>query len=70
LRRHREHQPAPDRHHRPAPEGYVLDGRLFAEIRWGFPDASSKLGDGALWGTPKTMRRLAELAVQAAIQAE
>lgn len=51
-------------------EGYVLDGRLFAEIRWGFPDASSKLGDGALWGTPETMRRLAELAVQAAIQAE
>jgi hypothetical protein len=51
-------------------EGYVLDGRLFAEIRWGFPDASSKLGDGALWGTPETMRQLAELAVQAAIQAE
>jgi hypothetical protein len=51
-------------------EGYVLDGRLFAEIRWGFPNASSKLGDGALWGTPETMRRLAELAVQAAIQAE
>ena len=50
--------------------GYVLDGRLLAEIRWGFPDASSKLGDGALWGTPETMRRLAELAVQAAIQAE
>jgi hypothetical protein len=51
-------------------EGYVLDGRLFAEIRWGSPDASSNLGDGALWGTPETMRRLAELAVQAAIQAE
>ena len=70
LRRHRAHQPAPDRHHRPARRGYVLDGRLFAEIRWGFPDASSKLGDGALWGTPETMRRLAELAVQAARQAE
>jgi hypothetical protein len=51
-------------------EGYVLDGRLFAEIRWGFPDTASKLGHGALWGTPETMRRLAELAVQAAIQAE
>jgi hypothetical protein len=51
-------------------EGYVLDGRLFAEIRWGFPDASSKLGDGALWGTPAMMRQLAALATQAAIQAE
>jgi hypothetical protein len=50
-------------------EGYVLDGRLFAEIRWGLPDPA-KLGDGALWGTPTAMRRLAELAVQAAIQAE
>jgi hypothetical protein len=51
-------------------EGYVLDGRLFAEVRWGFPDAATRLGDGALWGTPKAMRRLAELAIQAAIQAE
>jgi hypothetical protein len=50
-------------------EGYVLDGRLFAEVRWGFPNAS-RLGDGALWGTPQAMRRLAELAAQAAIQAE
>jgi hypothetical protein len=32
-------------------EGYVLDGRLFAEVRWGFPDPA-RLGDGALWGTP------------------
>jgi hypothetical protein len=51
-------------------EGYVIDGRLFAEVRWGLPDPSTKLGDGALWGTPTAMRRLAELAVQAAIQAE
>jgi hypothetical protein len=50
-------------------EGYVLDGRLFAEVRWGLPDPA-RLGDGALWGTPTAMRRLAELAVQAAIQAE
>ena len=50
-------------------EGYVIDGRLFAEVRWGFPDPS-RLGDGALWGTPTAMRRLAELATQAAIQAE
>ena len=51
-------------------EGYVLDGRLFAEVRWGILDPATSLGDGALWGTPQTMRRLAELAVQAAIQAE
>jgi hypothetical protein len=50
-------------------EGYVLDGRLFAEIRWGLPNPA-RLGDGALWGTPTAMRHLAELAVQAAIQAE
>jgi hypothetical protein len=51
-------------------EGYVLDGRLFAEVRWGFPNPTTRLGDGALWGTPAAMRRLAELATQAAIQAE
>jgi hypothetical protein len=51
-------------------EGYVIDGRLFAEIRWGLLDPSTRLGDGALWGTPTTMRRLAELATQAAVQAE
>jgi hypothetical protein len=50
-------------------ERNVLDGRLFAEVRWGFPNPA-RLGDGALWGTPEAMRRLAELAVQAAIQAE
>jgi hypothetical protein len=33
-------------------EGYVLDGRLFAEVRSGFPDPTSRLGDGVLWGTP------------------
>jgi hypothetical protein len=51
-------------------EGYVAGGKLFAEIRWGFPDTPSRLGDGALWGTPTMMRQLAALAVQAAIQAE
>jgi hypothetical protein len=51
-------------------EGYVLDGRLFAEVRWGFLDPATRLGDGVLWGTPAMMRRLAELAVQAAVQAE
>jgi hypothetical protein len=51
-------------------EGYVLDGQLFAELRWGLPNPSTRLGDGALWGTPAAMRRLAALATQAAIQAE
>jgi hypothetical protein len=51
-------------------EGYVIAGRLFAEIRWGLLDPSTRLGDGALWGTPQAMRRLAALAIQAAIQAE
>jgi hypothetical protein len=49
--------------------GFVAGGDLFAEIRWGFPDPT-RLGDGVLWGTPTMMRRLAELATQAAIQAE
>jgi hypothetical protein len=51
-------------------EGYVLDGQLFAEVRWGLLDPSTTRGDGALWGTPTAMRRLAALVVQAAIQAE
>jgi hypothetical protein len=51
-------------------EGYVAGGRLFAEVRWGFPDPTTRLGDGSLWGTPAMMRRLAALATQAAIQAE
>ena len=51
-------------------EGYIAGDQLFAEIRWGFPDPTTRLGNGALWGTPAMMRRLAELAVQAAIQAE
>jgi hypothetical protein len=50
-------------------EGYVIDGRLFAEVRWGVPDPA-RLGDGAIWGTPAMLRRFAELAIQAAIQAE
>jgi hypothetical protein len=51
-------------------EGYVAGGKLFAEVRWGFPDAATRLGDGALWGTPAMMRQLAALAIQAAVQAE
>jgi hypothetical protein len=51
-------------------EGYVIDGRLFAEVRWDFPVPGSRLGQGALWGTPTMLRQLAELATQAALQAE
>ena len=51
--------------------GFVAPSGLFAEVEWEFrgPFADSR-GDGVLWGTPEMMRRLAELAVQAAIQAE
>jgi hypothetical protein len=36
-------------------------------LRGPFPDSR---GDSVLWGTPEMMRRLAELAIQAAVQAE
>ena len=50
--------------------GFVAPSGLFAEVQWDFPIPGSRLGEGILWGTPEAMRRLAELAVQAAIQAE
>ena len=50
--------------------GFVAPSGLFAEVHWDFPFPGGRLGEGSLWGTPKMMRRLAELAVQAAIQAE
>jgi hypothetical protein len=50
--------------------GFVADSGLFAEVQWDFPLPGSRLGEGALWGTPKAMRQLAALATQAAIQAE
>ena len=50
--------------------GFLADGELFAEVQWDFPIAGSRLGNSSLWGTPTMMRQLAELAVQAAIQAE
>ena len=51
--------------------GFVAGSSLFAEVEWDLhgPFADSR-GDGVLWGTPAMMRRLAELAVQAAMQAE
>jgi hypothetical protein len=50
--------------------GYVAGGELFAEVCWDFPTPGSCLGQGALWGTPAMLRQLAELATQAARQAE
>jgi hypothetical protein len=50
--------------------GFVSDNGLFAEVQWDFSFSGSRLSEGSLWGTPEMMRRLAALAVQAAIQAE
>jgi hypothetical protein len=50
--------------------GFVAASGLFAEVHWDFSVPGSRLGEGCLWGTPAMMRRLAALAVQAAIQAE
>jgi len=50
--------------------GFVAASGLFAEVQWDFSLPGSRLGEGCLWGTPAMMRQLAELAVQAAIQAE
>ena len=50
--------------------GFVAASGLFAAVHWDFPFPGSRLGEGSLWGTPDAMRRLAELALQAAIQAE
>jgi hypothetical protein len=51
--------------------GFVAPSGLFAQVQWDlrgpFPGS---LSDGVLWGTPHAMRRLAALAIQAAIQAE
>jgi hypothetical protein len=51
--------------------GFVAPGGLVAEVQWDlrgpFPDSP---GNGTLWGTPAKMRQLAELAIQAARQAE
>jgi hypothetical protein len=50
--------------------GCVDHGELFAEVCWDVPIPGSRLAEGTLWGTPAMLRRLAELATQAAIQAE
>jgi hypothetical protein len=50
--------------------GYVADDTLVAEIHWDFPLPGSRVGQGTLWGSPAMLRQLAELALQAAVQAE
>ena len=46
-------------------------GQPFTAIQWGLHRPQSALTDNAaLWGTTAAMRRLAELILQAAIQAE
>jgi hypothetical protein len=50
--------------------GFVDHGQLFAEVCWDVPIPGSRVGQGILWGTPTMLRQLAELATQAAIQAE
>ena len=46
-------------------------GRPFAEITWDFHGhRPESRGNNELWGTTTAMRRLAELILQAAIQAE
>ena len=50
--------------------GSIVDGILFAEVCWDVPLADNPLGQGTLWGTPEALRRLADLATQAAVQAE
>jgi hypothetical protein len=50
--------------------GFIADGTLFAEVCWKRPIPGGHLDEGTLWGTPAMLRQLAELAIQAAIQAE
>ena len=50
--------------------GFVAPSGLFAEVQWDFPIPGSRLGESTLWGTPEMMRRLAELAIRAAVEAE
>jgi hypothetical protein len=50
--------------------GFVVDHMLVAGVCWERPIPGSRPGEGILWGTPVMLRQLAELAMQAAIQAE
>ena len=50
--------------------GFIVGSDLVAEVCWTRPSPGSRLDEGTLWGTPAMLRQLAELATQAAIQAE
>ena len=50
--------------------GFIADHMMVAEVCWEHPIPGSPPNEGILWGTPVMLRRLAELALQAAIQAE
>jgi hypothetical protein len=50
--------------------GFVMGGALFAHVYWDVSLPDSPLGRGSISGTPVAMRRLADLATQAAIEAE
>ena len=50
--------------------GFVVDRTLFAQVHWDLPLPGSRVGQATLWGSPAMLRRLAEMAMQAAIQAE
>jgi hypothetical protein len=50
--------------------GHVADRALIAQVCWERPLPGRRVGQATLWGSPAMLRRLAELAIQAAIQAE
>ena len=50
--------------------GFIANGMLVAEVYWEHRLPDSPLNQGTLRGTPEALRRLAALALQAAIQAE
>ena len=50
--------------------GFIADYTLVAQVCWEHPIPGSLPNEGILWGTPEAMRRLADLATQAAIQAQ
>jgi hypothetical protein len=50
--------------------GYLANHTLVAEVCWEHPIPNSRWAMGTLRGTPSMLRQLAELATQAAIQAE
>ena len=60
----------PHRGTRPHAHGFVTASGRCGEVHWEVPLPDSRMGQGTLWGSPAMLRQLAELAIQAAIQAE